>query len=76
VIGRCLALGRLLAEFSLTPGTPSFLGQNAARKVVGRWPRSSLATCATMFNRLSPGSPDRSHRCEPTSRKVEEFLRL
>jgi len=49
VIGRCLALGRLLVEFSLTPGTPSFLGQNAARKVVGRRPRSSLATWATMF---------------------------
>ena len=49
MIGRCLALGRLLAEFSLSPGTPSFLGQNAARKVVGRWPGSSLAHMRTTY---------------------------
>jgi len=45
VIGRCFALARLLAEFRLAPGTISFLGRNLARKVVGRWHRSSLATC-------------------------------
>ena len=53
MIGRCLAVTRLLAVFSVTHKPRPFFDQNSARKVDGRWPGSSLATCKPGSDRLS-----------------------